>query len=161
CGGDPGGDGGPRRARADEQGRQGGGRRRPAAGAERLQQRGLLQPEPVGVRPGGGVGVGAAGRGAGGPKRQPVGRRASAAFACRQAQGVAEGGVARGNRGGSGGPAQRGANPRPGGPPDGPGRLTASWAGKLPPFQPQGTLQLGAARSYVRGKYRPRQRGEN
>src|SRR5262249_50871780 len=98
--------------------------------------------------------VGAAGRGAGGPKRQPVGRRASASFACRQAQGVAEGGVARGNRGGSGGPAQRGANPRPGGPPDGPGRLTASWAGKLPPFQPQGTLQLGAARSYVRGKYR-------
>ena len=58
-GGDPGGDGGSRRDRADDQGRQGGVGGGSAAGAERARQRGLLQPEPVDVQRGGGVGVGA------------------------------------------------------------------------------------------------------
>src|SRR5262249_43842200 len=111
--GGPGGDGGPGGARADEQGRERGVGRRPAAGAQRVQQRGVLQPEPVAVLAGGGLGVGQGGGRAGGPQRQPVGRRAEAAFASGQAQGAAEGGVARGNTGGSGGHARRGTNPRP------------------------------------------------
>ena len=41
------------------QGRQGGLGGGTAAGAQRPQQRGVLQPEPVDVQPGGGVGVGA------------------------------------------------------------------------------------------------------
>src|SRR5262249_40072892 len=72
-GGGPGGDGRPRRAGADVQAGQGGLGRRPAAGAQRLQQRGLLQPVPVDVQPGGGLGLGPARGGAGGPPRQPVG----------------------------------------------------------------------------------------
>src|SRR5262249_7935237 len=65
-GGGAGGGGRARRARADEQGRQGVGRR-PAAGAQPGQQRGLLQPEPVVVQPGRGVGVAQGGGGTGGP----------------------------------------------------------------------------------------------
>jgi hypothetical protein len=66
----------------DEKGGLGGG---PAAGAQRPQQRGVLQPEPVDVQPGGGVGVRRGGGGVGGPQRQPLGPRAATPFARRQA----------------------------------------------------------------------------
>src|SRR4051812_4715313 len=82
------------------------------------------------------MGVGQRGRGAGGPQRQPVGRRAEASFTRRQAQGITEGGVARGNRGGSGGPAQRGANPRPGATSARNGRMNDAFAQETTPIQP-------------------------
>jgi hypothetical protein len=72
-------------AGGDEQGRQGGVGGGPAAGAQPGGQRGLLQPQRLDVQPGGGVGVGTVRGGAGGPQRQSVGRRLSAAVARGQA----------------------------------------------------------------------------
>ena len=70
-GGDPGGDGGSGRRRADLQGRQGGLGCGTAAGAQRVQQRGLLPPEPMDVQLGGSVGVGPPRGGVGRPQRSP------------------------------------------------------------------------------------------
>src|SRR5262249_53826604 len=61
--GSAGGGGRPRRPGADVQGRQGGLGCGRAAGAQRPQQRGVLQPEPVAVHAGRGVGLGQGGRG--------------------------------------------------------------------------------------------------
>src|SRR5262249_29760989 len=107
-----------------------------ATGAQPGQQHRLLQHEPVDVQCGGGVGLGQAGGGSVRPQQKPVGPGVATAVSRRQAPGLAAGNPARGNRGGSVGPAQSGGLPRPGRPPARPGRLIAPLAPPEPPFYP-------------------------